>query len=192
MLKNYLKIALRNLGRYRQMTIINILGLAVGMAACILILLFVQYELSYDRYHENVDRIYRISREFLDPDGTTNLHLGHLAPPFEPRLAEDFSGVIEKSARLVNNSMLITYEADDKSIVEDGLFFAEPEVLDIFSFSFVAGAPENALSLPNAVVLTETSARKYFGDEDPIGKALRLEQQVDLKVTGVIEDVPGN
>ncbi|MEM9832316.1 MAG: ABC transporter permease [Bacteroidota bacterium] len=192
MIRNYLKIALRNLARYKQMTLINILGLAVGMTACILILLFVQYELSYDRYHENTDRIYRISREFLDPDGTTNLHLGHLAPPFEPRLAEDFSGIIEKSTRLVNNGMLITYEAGDKSIVENGLFFAEPEALDIFSFDFVAGAPENALSLPNAVVLTESTARKYFGDKDPIGKALRLEQQIDLKVTGVIEDVPGN
>ncbi|WKN41006.1 ABC transporter permease [Tunicatimonas pelagia] len=192
MINNYLKIALRNLARHKQMTLINVLGLAVGMAACILILLFVQYELSYDRHHENADRTYRISREWRNADGETNLHLGHLAPPFEPRLAEDFAGIIEKSTRLANNGMLITYEEGDKQMIEDGLFFAEPEALDIFSFSFVAGAPETALSLPNAVVLTESTARKYFGDEDPLGKALRLEQEIDLKVTGVIEDVPGN
>ncbi len=192
MLKNYLKIALRNLARHKQMTLINVLGLAVGMAACILILLFVQYELSYDRYHENADRTYRISRQFLDPDGKINLHLGHLAPPFEPLLAEDFSGIIQKSARLLNGGMLITYEAEDKQIMEDEFFFAEQEVFGIFTFSFVAGDPETALTLPNAVVLTESTAQKYFGNDDPIGKTLRLEQEADLKVTGVIEDLPGN
>jgi len=192
MIKNYLKIALRNLGRYRQMTIINILGLAVGMAACILILLFVQYELSYDRYHENADRIYRISREWRDLDGKTMLHLGHLAPPFEPLLAEDFSGIIQSSARLLGDSPLMTYEDGDVQIVEEHFFFAEPEVFDIFTFPFVEGNPETALTEPNSVVITESTARKYFGDENPIGKTLNYDQQAEFKVTGVAKDVPDN
>lgn len=192
MIKNYLKIALRNLARYKQMTLINILGLAVGMAACVLILLFVQYELSYDRYHEKADRIYRLSREFYNSDGVTGLHLGHLAPPFEPLLAEDFSGIIQSSARLLSYSPLMTYEEGEVQIVEEDFFFAESEVFKIFTFPFVEGDPATALSEPNSVVLTESAARKYFGDEEPMGKTLIYDQEVDMKVTGVMEDVPDN
>nr|WKN39847.1 ABC transporter permease [Tunicatimonas sp. TK19036] len=192
MIKNYLKIALRNLARHKQMTLINVLGLAVGMAACIVILLFVQYELSYDRYHEKADRIYRISREFYNSDKETNLHLGHLAPPFKPFLVEDFPGIIQASARLLGDSPLMTYKEGDVQIVEDDFFFAEPEVFDIFSFPFVEGNPATALSEPNTVVITESTAQKYFGDESPMGKTLNYNQQVDIKVTGVVKDVPGN
>ncbi|MGB3586677.1 MAG: ABC transporter permease [Tunicatimonas sp.] len=193
MIKNYLKIALRNLARHKQMTLINILGLAVGMAACILILLFVQYELSYDRYHEKADRIYRLSREWRNVDGETNLHLGHLAPPFEPRLAEDFPGIIESSVRLLNSSSaLMTYKEGNAQIMVDRLFFAEPEVFEIFTFPFVEGDPTTALSEPNTIVLTKSEARKYFNDESPMGKTLNLDNVVDLKVTGVIQDVPDN
>ncbi|MEO0332288.1 MAG: ABC transporter permease, partial [Bacteroidota bacterium] len=192
MIRNYLKIALRNLARYKQMTLINILGLAVGMTACILILLFVQYELSYDRYHEKADRIYRISRQFLDPDGAVNLHLGHLAPPFEPLLAEDFSGIIQQSARLFSGNPLITYEVENKQIVEDDFFFAEPELFNIFTFPFIDGDPTTALNAPNSLVLTESTAKKYFDNEDPVGKILNFDNEIDMKVTGVIKDVPNN
>lgn len=192
MIKNYLKIALRNLAKYKQITLINILGLSVGMAACVIILLFVQYELSYDRYHENADRIYRISREFYNSEGKTNLHLGHLAPPFEPFLAEDFPGIIQSSARLLGTSALISYKEGDVQIVEEKFGFAEPEVFDIFSFPFVEGDPATALSEPNTVVITESTARKYFGDEEALGKILNYERELDLKVTGVVQDVPDN
>ncbi|MEM8965017.1 MAG: ABC transporter permease [Bacteroidota bacterium] len=192
MLRNYLKIALRNLARYKQMTLINILGLAVGMTACILILLFVQYELSYDRYHEKADRIYRISRQFLNPDGAVNLHLGHLAPPFEPLLAEDFSGIIQQSARLFSGNPLITYEVGNKQIIENDFFFAEPEFFNIFTFPFIEGDPITALNAPNSLVLTESTAKKYFGNEDPIGKILNFDNEIDMKVTGVVKDVPNN
>ena len=192
MIKNYLKIALRNLARYKQMTLINVLGLSVGMAACIIMLLFVQYELSYDRYHEKADRIYRISREFHDSEGETNLHLGHLAPPFKPFLDEDFSDVIEASARLLQHNPLISYAEGDVQIVEQDFFFAEPEVFDIFTFPLLEGDPATALSEPNTVVITESAAQKYFGHENPMGKTLNYEQQVDMKVTGVVQDVPEN
>lgn len=193
MIKNYLKIALRNLARYKQMTIINILGLAVGMAACILILLFVQYELSYDRYHENADRIYRLSREWRNADGETSLHLGHLAPPFEPLLAEDFPGIIESSARLMNaSSAVMTNKETGAQIMMERLFFAEPEALDIFTFPFIEGDPATALTEPNTMVITESEARKYFDDESPVGKTLNLDNAIDLKITGVVKDVPHN
>ncbi len=174
------------------MTLINILGLAVGMTACILILLFVQYELSYDRYHEKADRIYRISRQFLNPDGAVNLHLGHLAPPFEPLLAEDFSGIIQQSARLFSGNPLITYEVGNKQIIENDFFFAEPEFFNIFTFPFIEGDPITALNAPNSLVLTESTAKKYFGNEDPIGKILNFDNEIDMKVTGVVKDVPNN
>ena len=193
MIKNYLKIALRNLARYKQMTLINILGLAVGMAACILILLFVQYELSYDRYHENADRIYRLSREWRNADGETSLHLGHLAPPFEPKLAEDFPGIIESSTRLLNaSSAVMTNKETGAQIMMERLFFAEPEALDIFTFPFIEGDPATALTEPNTMVITESEARKYFDDESPVGKSLNLDNIVDLKITGVVKDVPHN
>ncbi len=192
MLKNYLKIALRNLWKFKQVTFINIFGLAVGMAACILMLLWVQDELSYDRYHENADRIYRISREWRNTDGETSLHLGHVAPPFGPLLENDFPGEVLYAERLLSDNPLITYEAGDKQMVEDDFFFADSDMFKVFSFPMVQGNPETALTEPNSLVLTESTAKKYFGDEDPIGKTLNYENQVDMKVTGVVKDVPSN
>ena len=101
MLKNYFKVAYRNRIRNKVFSFINISGLAFGMAACILISLYILDELSYDTYHKHADRIYRISREFLNEDGVTNLHLGQIAPPFGPLLDGDFEGVIEYSVRLL-------------------------------------------------------------------------------------------
>ena len=195
MLKNNLKIALRTLWKHKQVTLINVIGLSVGMAACVLILLFVQYELSYDRYHENADRIYRLSREWRNADGETSLHLGHLASPFAPFLANDFPKEIESIARLLNpgGTFLVNYEAKDVQMVESDFYFAESAVFDIFSFPLAQGSPETALSEPGSVVVTESTARKYFGDEDPIGKTLLFpENGLTMQVTGVARDVPAN
>ncbi|WPP48466.1 ABC transporter permease [Catalinimonas niigatensis] len=194
MLKNHIKIALRNLIRHKQTTLINIMGLAVGMAACILILLFVQHELSYDRYHENADRIYRISREWHNEDGETNLHLGHLAPPFAPMLANDFPEAIEQAVRMVRDDrgVALAYEEGDVLMEEDQLFFAEPSIFQVFSFPLVQGDPKTALTAPNSIVLTESAAQRYFGDQDPLGKVLTYANTLDLKVTGITADVPAN
>ena len=195
MLKNNLKIALRTLWKHKQVTLINVVGLSVGMAACVLILLFVQYELSYDRYHANADRIYRLSREWRNADGETSLHLGHVASPFAPFLANDFPEDIEHTVRLVNpgGSFLVNYEAGDVQIVDENFYFAEPAIFDIFSFPLVHGNPETALSEPGSVVVTESTAQKYFGKEDPIGKTLLFpENGMTMQVTGVARDVPAN
>ena len=191
MIKNYVKIAYRNLVRNKIFSFINISGLAFGMAACILISLYIFDELSYDRYHENVDRIYRVSREFLNEDGATNLHLGQVAAPFGPLMANDFEGIIEKTVRLLPSyGSLMSYE--DIHLEQDGVFFAEPTVFDIFSFDLIKGEKGSVLNEPNSIVISESFAEIYFKDIDPMGKTIRYEDMVDLKVTGVVKDVRHN
>ncbi len=190
MFRNYLTIAIRNMSRQKAYTFINISGLAVGIAACILIQLYVQNELSYDKHLKNHERIYRVSRSWLNADGEVNLHLGHLAPPFSPLLKIDYEGIIEQSVRLTNFNPLITTEK--KQFEEEGFFFADPELFEVFSWKMLKGNPESALKEPNSIVLTETIAKKYFEDGDPMGETMNFNNTVDLKVTGIIEDVPEN
>jgi len=194
MLKNYIKIAFRNIRKQKSYAFINIFGLAAGMAATILILLFVQDELSYDKYHEKSDRIYRVSREWLNAEGETSLHLGHCAPPFGPFLQNDFEGIVQQAVRIGSAyGPLITYE--DKRIEEDNFYIADANVFKVFSWDLVEGDPETALEEPGTVVITESTARKYFGNDDAVGKELEFNnfgQAIPLKVTGVTKDVPLN
>lgn len=193
MLKNYIKIAFRNLRKNPGYSFINISGLALGMGVCILILLYVQYELSYDTYHENSDRIVRATRAWYNQDGETSLHLGHAAPPFGPMLENDFEGTVEEMVRFFEINPLLRYQ--DKSFVEDLFFFTDAEVFGMFSWNMIEGDPATALTYPDGIVLTESMARKYFGDEDPMGKSIQFEAQgvkLPLHVRGIIEDVPEN
>jgi putative ABC transport system permease protein len=190
MFKNYLKIAFRNLMKYKAYSFINILGLAIGMACCILILLYVRDELSYDRFHENSDRIFRVTREWFNQDGTSSLHLGHVAPPIAPLMKIDFPD-IERVARLTGGgTTLVGYQS--KYFEEPGFFFADAEIFDVFTLPFVKGDPKTALSDPNSVVITEEMAAKYFRDEDPLNQVINVDGEADLKVTGVIKNIPHN
>ncbi|MEM9986410.1 MAG: ABC transporter permease, partial [Bacteroidota bacterium] len=190
MYRNYLKVAWRNITRQKGYASINILGMAIGMAVCLMILLFVRQEMSYDQYHEKSDRIYRVTREWFNQAGESVLHLGHLAPPFKPLLAGDFEGVIESSARLLSDAPLMIWE--DKKIVERRFYFAEPEIFEIFSWKMLEGDPETALAEPNSLVLTESTARKYFGNASALGKTMSFQGDADMIVTGVVEDIPVN
>jgi putative ABC transport system permease protein len=191
MIKNYIKVAYRHLTRDKIFSIINISGLALGMVACILISLYILDELSYDTYHKDADRIYRISREFLNEDGVTNLHLGQIAPPFGPLLDEDFKGIIEHTVRMLpSGGSLISYE--DIHLEQEGVFFAESTLFDIFSFEVIQGDKSTMLNEPNSIVITETFASIYFGEEDPIGETMRYDDMLDVKVTGIVKDVPHN
>ena len=172
MFRNYLTIAIRNMSRQKAYTFINISGLAVGIAACILILLYVQNELSYDKHLKNHERIYRVSRSWLNADGEVNLHLGHLAPPFSPLFKIDYEGIIEQSVQLTDFNPLITTEK--KQFEEEGFFFADPELFEVFSWKMLKGNPESALKEPNSIVLTETIAKKYFEDGDPMGETMNF------------------
>ena len=193
MFNNYFKILIRNIKKHPLYVSINVFGLAVGMAVCILILLFVQHELSYDMYHDNADRIVRVSRAWYNPDGEVSLHLGHTAPPFAPLIQEDYPDEVAFAARMLESNPLVTSGED--SYIEDHFTFADPEIFDIFSIDMVEGNPKTALAQNNGIVLSETSARKYFGDQSPMGKDLLLDlsgQQFTFQVNGVFKDFPDN
>lgn len=193
MLKNYFKIAFRNLVKNPGYSFINIFGLALGITAFVLILLFITDELSYDKYHEDSDRIYRVSREWQNPDGETSLHLGHVAPPFAELIKEDYPDDVEHAVRFFDVSPLISYQ--DKHLIQDRFFFADADVFEVFSWNMIKGNPSAALTSPDGLVITESMAQVYFGNEDPIGKALEFSLQgteIVFQVNGVMEDVPEN
>ncbi len=194
MLKNYIKIAFRNIRNQKSYAFINIFGLAIGMAATILILLFVQDELSYDKYHEKSDRIYRVSREWVDENGETSLHLGHCAPPFGPLLQNDYQGIIDEAVRIGSAyGPLIVHE--DIRIEEDRFYIADANVFNVFSWNLIHGKAETALVEPGTVVITESTALKYFEKTDVLGEELEFNNfgmTFPLKITGVTKDVPLN
>lgn len=187
MFKNYLKIAIRNILRHKFYSIINIMGLAVGMACCILILLWVQDEMSYDRFHENADGIYRVIQNINFADHSTSWAITQ--GPLGSSLKEDFPEIINATRMRYEDFLTLTY--NDKTFDETGLI-ADGSILEMFSFSLIKGDSATALSDPHSIVLSEELAKKYFGDEDPIGKTITLNQKYDFKVTGVMGNIPRN
>src|SRR6056297_339042 len=193
MLKNYLKVAVRNLSRWKGYAAINVFGLAVGIACFVLIALYVYDELSFDRYHAKADRIYRMVEiiEGAEESASNPLPVGAAIPETYPQF-------VEAAVRFFNlqaPTLSLTYEppgAPARSFNETGFFFADSTVLDVFDFALVAGDRATALDRPNTVVLTESAAERYFGDTDPIGKTLLFEGQHPLEVTGVLAEVPEN
>lgn len=172
---------------------INVFGLAIGMAVSMLIFLFVQHELSYDNYHENADRIVRVSRAWFNPDGETSLHLGHTAPPFGPLIKSEYPDEVAFSARMLESNPLVT--SGDSKFIEDKFTFADPEVFDIFSIKMLEGDSKKALDQNDGVMISQSSARKYFGDNSPMGEELLINlsgQQITFQVRGVFEDFPDN
>ncbi|WP_113924707.1 ABC transporter permease [Cognataquiflexum aquatile] len=193
MVSNYFKIVLRNTKKHPLYVLINIFGLAIGMAVSILILLFVQHELSYDRYHDKADRIVRLSRAWNDQNGEVSLHLGHAAPPFGPLIKSDFGDDVENVVRFFNFNPLIKYKQE--AFVEERFFFADPEVFDVFSWQLLEGNSKDLGEFSDAIFLTESMAKKYFGNENPIGKFLELElvgQKSPFQVRGLMADTPDN
>ncbi len=193
MLKNYIRIAVRNILKHKGYSFLNIAGLAIGMACCILILLYVQDELSYDKYHSKSDRIYRVAEE-VRAEGVGE-NSASMPFPFGPAVVLDYPDLVEASVRFFNfqaPSLALEYLDGEKQFNEPRFFFVDSTVFQIFDFAFVAGDPGSALDQPNSVVLTQAMARKYFGEGEAMGKVLRYEGQTDLKVTGIVEDVPEN
>ena len=195
MFRNYLKIAWRNLSRYKFISFINIFGLSVGLACCMLILVYILNELSYDKYQPHADRVYRVTRTFINPETKdVNLELGTVAPPFGPLLKNDF-GEIEAMTRLLMsppNGYPVRYE--DKMFTETKAFWADSNFFNFFKMKLTSGYDRKALNDPFSVMLTKDIARKYFGEEDPMNKTLRINfgNYFDFKVTGVFEPLPSN
>lgn len=192
MFTNYVKVVMRNILQQRGYSFINILGLAVGMASCILILLYVQDEFSYDTSSPNSDRIYRLVTD-LAAGERGDVHTARTPPPWGPILASEFPE-IESYVRLKTPqvSWMVTYPPESKKFYEKGFYFADETVFSFFDLQMTQGNPESALSEPSTVVLTESMARKYFGNDDPIGKVISIDNSFEFRITGVIKDVPRN
>jgi len=186
MLKNYLQIAWRNIVGNPLFSAINIIGLSIGLACCIIITLFVRFELSFDKHWTDADRIYRVTRDFFG----NNLELAAVAPPIAPLLKQDFAE-IEDATRLLTTGN-VTLTRGDVRVREENMVIADRNVFEFFNLEFVDGDPATALARPTNIVMTERAVERYFGSEDPIGQTLNLMDQADVTVTGIIRDLPDN
>jgi putative ABC transport system permease protein len=188
MIKNYLKIAFRNLWRHRVFSFINIMGLTVGMAACFLIFLYIKFELSYDSFHTKADRIYRVVSDIKTPTEVINAGGPSWAAP--PNIKDEFAEV-ESFVRTTGDNLLI--RKGDVKFQEENALWADSSLFKIFDFKLLKGNPQTALKEPFSVVFSETSAKKYFGDKDPMGQTLLITGDgLPATVTGVMKDIPEN
>ncbi|HTI09358.1 MAG TPA: ABC transporter permease [Puia sp.] len=190
MLRNYWKIAFRNMAKYKFISFINLFGLTVGMTCCLLILTYILHEVSYDKYNSKADRIYRVTRSFNNKEGIVSLHLGAVAPPFGPLLKNEFPDIQKVTRLLLMGTAPMHYQ--DKIFNEKDIFCADSNFLSVFDVTLLKGDPTTALNDPFCVVLTEQVAKKYFGEEDPMNKVIRLNNQSNFKVTGIFKPLPSN
>jgi predicted permease len=192
MIKNYFKIAWRTIRRNRAYTAINVVGLTLGIAAAILIFTILSYQLSFDTFHPNKDRIYRIVTEFHDQRTD---YFPCVPQPLGKAFRNDYT-FADLTARVVSyRNMLISLpeEKEVKKFVEDkGVAFAEPAYFDIFDFPLAEGDKRTALFRPNSALITRSIAQKYFGNAPAIGKRIRLDNRIDFTITGILKDIPAN
>lgn len=189
LLVNYIKTAFRNLARIRLHSLINIIGLAIGFLCFIIIMLYINDELNFDRYHTKADRIYRITST-SDFEGVAE-RSSSCPAPLGPTLAAEYPDIIEKMTRVFNSwSSEFYIENGDKSYREKRFFFVDSTFTDIFNLNFKRGNPTEALSAPFTALITESTAQRYFGKDDPIGKVIKLEGRTSITITGLIADTP--
>ena len=190
MFTNYLKTALRNLWKNKGYTAINIAGLAIGMAACIVIMLFVFYEKSFDKFHTK--NIYRLDEVQKFPGMVAPQNVALSMFPMGPTLKTDFPEV--KNFTRISRQEKIPYEWNNKKVFLPVVYWADSTFLDIFDFKLLKGDRQTVLDKPNSIVLTADAAEKIFGKEDPIGKTVKCYRRdtLDMQVTGIIENVPKN
>ena len=187
MLKNYLKITLRTIKRHKGYSAINIIGLAIGITCCLYIFLYVQQELSYDRYHNDADRIYRIACTWKGE--AIELSIPVISYPVADVVKERYSEV-ESIGRLGRkHRVLVRY--GDKAFYENGLIAAEPEIFDIFHIPLLKGGPVLELARPNTIILTAQMAEKYKGSKDLIGESIQI-NNVDFEIIGIVQNAPLN
>ncbi|MCD4730149.1 MAG: ABC transporter permease, partial [Bacteroidales bacterium] len=189
MLRNYIIIAFRNLFRQKGYSIINISGLAIGLAAFILIVLHVVNELSYDKFHEKADRIYRICVNGMIAGDVLNVAVS--AAPTAEAMVRDIPEIIN-ATRIDEFSQTVHFVYEDRKFFQDGLLYVDSTFFEIFSFELIRGNPKTALVDPYSFVLTKSTAEKYFGHEDPIGKTIRVNDKRNYTVTAIVADPPEN
>lgn len=188
MLKNYLKIAFRNLIKRKVTSLVNLFGLSIGITLTVLLILYAQYELDYDKFHPEPEQTYRLLR--MEELGNNTQIVAKTSPRIMLTLTEEFSE-IESTTLLFKHWNVPLLSQEEKGFYEQNFLFADSSFFDVFGYELLLGDPETALSTPNSLVITEKMAKKYFGDDDPIGQVLRYELKYDLAITGVIKD-PGN
>ena len=188
MLYHFLKVIFRYLSRKIFFTALNVAGLSIGLASCIVIFQFVTNELSYDRFHKEADNIFRVLRQ--SEMNEMPYDIGVTSAPFAYALQQDFPHEIHSVLRTLPFEGLVKY--NDRVFMEDKLLLADSNFFDFFSFPLVKGAAASVLRNPNSLVISQRLAKKYFGDEDPVGKIIRLDDQYDMMVTGVMDKLPGN
>ncbi|HZX60104.1 MAG TPA: ABC transporter permease, partial [Mucilaginibacter sp.] len=190
MFKNYFKVAFRGLRKNKFSSFINIFGLSIGLSSCLLIVLYVSHEISYDKFQQKGDRIARVIMEYKF-DGAGESKAGDftstkVAPTFKRVFPE-----VENAVRMDLRTRPILYK--DRFFNENNIMFADQSFFDMFDFKLLKGDPKTAISEPNEIVFTQTSAKKYFGNEDPLGKLVKVGSDTGVyKVTGVIQDAPSN
>ncbi|HEY0743961.1 MAG TPA: ABC transporter permease, partial [Chryseosolibacter sp.] len=186
MFQNFLRTALRTIVKYKAYATINFLGLTTGFALALLIVAYVRSEVSYDRFHANADRLYRI--KYVAPNG---LEIASSPPPIAP-LMKDFFPAVEEAGRMFGRSVSISLPHGEQAFEETNVFFADSSIMKMFSFEFVKGNPARALADKFTVLINEEMAAKYFGDKDPVGETLIFSGNVSFKVAGVVKDFPDN
>jgi putative ABC transport system permease protein len=188
--KSLLLLGFRNLfKKNRLFTLVNITGLGIGLASVLLVAMFINDEYSFDRYHSNADRIYRIVLDFKEEGNVVSW--ARTSAPIGHRLRGAFPE-IENLVRIRKNPGTELIALDEVKFFEERILFADSTLFDVFNFPLLSGEPSKVLSEKNSIILTNTLARKYFKDADPTGKTLRLNNAIDLKVTGVLADLPTN
>ena len=191
MIKNYFKIAFRNLLRYKGFSFINIFGLATGMACSLLIFLFVKDEVSYDRFHKDSDKIYRVVKDFVNDDGS-RLPDATTPPALSPAMQREVPEVAHATRVFPSWGANFLIKYGDKKIMEEKLYRVDSSFFDVFTFPFTHGTAKDVFKDINSIVITESAAKRYFGNENPIGKTLQIDQMGDMMVKGVLKDVPYN
>nr|WP_068890242.1 ABC transporter permease [Pedobacter panaciterrae] len=194
MFKLNLKIALRNLWKYKGYTFINIAGLSIGLAACLLIFIFLRYQLSFDKGYENKDRIYRIVSSWTYP-GENEFYSKGVPRPLAAAVRNDFPQAEQVAAVQESGGIIKVAASNARPEVKEAssVYYIEPQFFDIIKIKWLEGEPRKALSVPNTVTLSKKTADKYFGKwQDAVGKNIRFSNRLDLKVTGIFEDFPDN
>ncbi|MDL1875550.1 ABC transporter permease, partial [Cytophagia bacterium CHB2] len=193
MLNNYLITTLRKLSRQKNYTAINVFGLALGMACCLFIFLIIQYELRFDRFHGKFDRICRIVTDEKINDIISETMGSPI--PMAAALRQDFPTLEKVTVAYGNYGGLFAVTQDEGTVQrfqeDERVAIVEPEFFEIFDFPWIAGDPQS-LAEPNSVALTEEFAKKFFANADPLGRTIRMDNQIDLKVTGVVKNFPSH
>jgi putative ABC transport system permease protein len=190
MFKSNLKLALRYIAKHKISSAINIFGLSIGLASCLLIALYINHEISYDNFQVNRDRIVRVIMEY-SLDGSNASNIGNFTSVrVGPVLTQTFPEV-ESALIMTNAERVVKYQ--DKMLSEKNFMYADSNFFDVFTFHLLQGDPHRVIAGPNQVVVTESTAKKYFGNEHAVGKLLHVGNDSSLyQVTGVMQDCPSN